>query len=64
MVMIIARTLCGLKRSGDLWRAKLAETFMSLGCKSSEADADVWMNWDFKPKEDMDVLNMIYQLNE
>ena len=85
MVIIIARALYGFKSSGSAWRGKLAETLMSLGCKSSEADADVWMNWDFKPngypyykymlcyvddllhigfkpKEDMDALNMIYRL--
>ena len=47
MVMIIARALYGLKRSGATWRAKLAETLMLLGYKSSEADADVWMKQDF-----------------
>ena len=50
--MIIARTIYGLKRSGAAWRVKLAETLMLLGYKSSEEDAGVWMNWDFKPKGD------------
>ena len=31
MVMIIARALYGLKRSGTAWRGKLAENIMSLG---------------------------------
>ena len=44
MVMIIARALYGLKISGAAWRAKIAETLMSLGYKSSEADADLLTN--------------------
>ena len=32
--------------------AKLAEILMSLGYKSSKADADVWMKRDFKPNVD------------
>ena len=52
MVMIIARTIYGLKSSGSVWRSKLAETCMLLGYKSSEADADVWMKRDFKPNGD------------
>ena len=87
MVIIIARSLYGLKRSGAAWRAKPAETLMSLGYKSSEADADVWMKRDFNPngdhcykymlcyvddllhiffnqKEDIYVLNMIYQIKK
>ena len=47
--MIIARALYGLKRSGDAWSGKLAETLMSLGYKSSEADDDVWIKRDFNP---------------
>ena len=35
MVMIIEISLYGLKSSGDSWRAKLAETLISLGYKSS-----------------------------
>ena len=85
--MTIARALYGLKSSGASWRAKLSETLMSLGYKSSEADADVWTKRNFKPnvypyykymlccvddllhicfkpKEDMDELNMIYWLKE
>ena len=49
MVMILARGLYVLKRSGDAWRGKLAETLMSLGYKSSEADDDVWIKRDFNP---------------
>ena len=41
MVLIIARAIYGLKSSGATRRAKLAETLMSLGYKSSELDADV-----------------------
>ena len=52
MLIIIARALYGLKRSGAAWREKISETLMSLGYKSSEADADVWMNWGFKPNGD------------
>ena len=49
MEMITARALYGLKSSGAARRAKLAETLMSLGYKSSEADTDVWMKRYFKP---------------
>ena len=48
--MIISRALYGLKSSSAACRTKLAETLMSLGYKSSEEDADVWMKRDFKPK--------------
>ena len=41
MVMIISRGLYELKSSGAAWRGKLAETLMSLGYKSSYADADI-----------------------
>ena len=87
MLIIIARALYELKSSGASWRAKLAETLMSLGYKSYESDADIWMKRDFNPnedlyyeyimcyvddflhisfnpKEDMDDLNIIYQLKE
>ena len=47
--MIIARALYGLNSSSAAWRAKIADTLMSLGYKSSEEDADVWMKQDFKP---------------
>ena len=46
--MIIARSLYVPKSSGAAWWSKPAETFMSLGYKTSEADADVWMKRDFK----------------
>ena len=52
MVMIIAREMYVLKRYGTAWRGEISETLMLLGYKSSEEDADVWMNWDFKPKGD------------
>ena len=52
MVIIIARALYRLKSSGVAWRGKLAETLMYLRYKSSEANADVWMNQDFKPNGD------------
>ena len=52
MVMIIARSIYELKSSGTAWRSKLAETLMSLGYKSSEVDADVWMKRNFKPNGD------------
>ena len=45
--MITARALYGLKRSGAARRAKLAENLMSIGYKSSEADAAIWMKRDF-----------------
>ena len=41
MVMIIARVIYVLKSSGSAWRAKLVETLISLGKKSSKADVDV-----------------------
>ena len=53
MVMIIARALYGLKSSGSAWRAKLADTLMLLGYKSSKADADIWMKQDFNPNGDL-----------
>ena len=52
MVMIIARALYGIKISGDTWGAKLAESVMSLGYKSSEAYSGVWMKQDFNPNGD------------
>ena len=52
MVLITARALYGLKSSGPAWRAKLAETLMSIGYKSSKEDADVWMKRYFKPNGD------------
>ena len=51
--MIIERLLYIIKSSGDACREKLLETFMSLGYKSSEAEADVWMKQDFKPNGDL-----------
>ena len=48
-VIILSRALYGIKSSGAAWRAKLAETLMSLVYKSSEANADVWMKQDFNP---------------
>ena len=48
-VMIMARKLYGFKRYSAAWRAKLAETLMSFGYKSCEADADIWMKRDFNP---------------
>jgi len=42
-VLIITRALYGLKSSEAAWRAKLAETLMSLGFKSSRADPDAWL---------------------
>ena len=85
--MIISRAPYVLKSYVAAWRAKLAETLMSRGYKSSKEDADVWIKRDFnpngdpyykymicyvydllnigfKPKEDMDSLNIIYWLNE
>ena len=41
MVVIVERVIYRLKRSGDAWREKLEETLMSVGYKSSEADAGV-----------------------
>ena len=48
-VMIIARALYRLKSSGATWRAKLAEALSAMGCKSCEADPDVWMRRAVKP---------------
>ena len=47
--MIIEILIYGLKSSGAAWRSKLEEILMSLGYKSSEADANVWMDQGFKP---------------
>ena len=64
MAMIIARALYGLKISSAAWREKLEETLMSLGYKSSEADADVWMKSDFKPNVDPYNNNMICYVDD
>ena len=50
--MIIERALYGLNRSGAAWRAKLAETLMSIGYKRSGVYYDVWMKRYFKPNTD------------
>ena len=50
--MIKPRALYGIKSCGTTWRGKLEENLISLGYKSSEADADVWMKQDFKPNGD------------
>ena len=50
--MIKAREKYGLKRYSATWREKLAETLKSLGYKSSETDADVWMKRDLNPNGD------------
>ena len=47
--MIIERELYGLKNYGDTYRGNLSETLMLLGYKSSEADANIWMNGYFNP---------------
>ena len=47
--MIIESALYGLKSYGATCRVKLEETLKSLGYKSSEADADVWIKCYFKP---------------
>ena len=52
VVMIIARVLYGIKSSGAAWREKPAENLMSLGYKSSEEDANVWMKQDFNRNGD------------
>ena len=52
MVIIISRALYVLKSSGSAWREKPEEILMSLGYKSSEADADVWMKQDLKTNGD------------
>ena len=49
MVITTAISIYGLKMSSAIWRAKLAEKFIFLGYKSSKADSDVWIKWDFKP---------------
>ena len=41
MVMIIERSLHGIKNAGAAWRKNLAETLKLIGYKSSEEDADV-----------------------
>jgi len=42
-VLILTRALYGLKSSGAAWRAKLAETLVSMGFTSTRADPDVWI---------------------
>ena len=62
--MIIARALYELKSSGATWRSKLAETLMSLGYKSSEEDAYIWTNQEFKPNEDLYYKYMICYVDD
>ena len=50
--MITARALSVLKISGAAWKGKLSETLMSLGQKSFDSDADVWMKQNFNPNGD------------
>ena len=52
MVMIIPRALYGIKSSGVAWRAKISETLMSIGYKSSKADSDVWTKRYFRQNGD------------
>ena len=52
IIMVISRTLYGLKSSGFAWRLKLEENLNSPGNKSSNADFDVWMKRYFKPNGD------------
>ena len=40
VVMIIEIAPYGINSSGAAWRAKLAETLISLGYKSSKSDSD------------------------
>ena len=42
-VLIVTRTLYGLKSSGAAWRADLAATLRDLKFSSSHADPDIWI---------------------
>ena len=42
-ILVITKTLYGLKSSGAAFRAFLAERLDDIGFKSSVADPDVWM---------------------
>ena len=48
-VLIVEKELHGLKSSGAAFRSFLAETFDSMGFKSSIADPYVWMRPNVKP---------------
>ena len=52
MVMIISRSLYGLKSSGDVWIVNISENMKSLGYRSSEAATDVWIKLYFNPNKD------------
>ena len=42
-VIIIAMVSYVLKLSSAAWRVKLSETLKAMGCKSIEADPDLWL---------------------
>ena len=42
-LLIVEKALYGLKSSGAAFRSFLAETFDSMGFRSSIADPDIWM---------------------
>ena len=50
-VMLVVRSLYGLKSRGASWRAMLAETLGTdgLGCTSAAADKDVWIKREVLP---------------
>ena len=47
-VLIFEKALYGLKSSGEAFRSFLAETFDSMGFKSSNADPDIWVRPSMK----------------
>ena len=47
--MIIRKALYGLKSSGTVFRAHLAETLHDIGFKPMKADPDVWIHPAVKP---------------
>ena len=62
--MITARALYVIKSSCAACRAKLTDTSMSMGYKSSEADADLWMKRYFKPNGDPYYNYMIFYVDD
>ena len=48
-VTIISRASYGLKSSGVVWSATLAETLVSMGYLATDSDPDLWLKQDVNP---------------
>ena len=60
-VMIIRKALYGLKSSGAVFRAHLANTIQNLGYRLSKADPDVWLIPAIKPSRFLFTLMILFQ---